>query len=204
MDKDSVLTAGHCLVDARSVRLAVGWTVISKPQGKVRKAANWFIHPRFNLNNNFSYDAAVLKLNNAVTGIKPIKLSTARQNNLEKPGRRLTVAGWGTTSEGGNTSDRMREVSVPVVSDTKAQTAYSSQSPILRYFPNPMVAAGRKGKDSCQGDSGGPLFKSRTTTTTQVGIVSYGKGCARATFPGVYTEVNNSNIRSFIVNAAQR
>lgn len=204
IDRDSVLTAGHCLVDAFEVDLAVGRTVISKRQGQVRENNRvFFLHPRFDLSNNFSYDAAVIKLNSAVSGIKPIKLSTASQDNLEKPGRKLTVAGWGTTSEGGNTSDRMREVSVPVVSDAKAKTAYSSLSPQLRYFPNLMVAAGQQGKDSCQGDSGGPLFKPGTTRT-QVGIVSYGQGCARAAFPGVYTEVNSSGIRSFIVKAAQQ
>ncbi len=205
IDSNSVLTAGHCLVDAVSVDLAVGRTVISQNQGQVRFATAAFVHPRFNLNNNFSNDAAVLRLNRPVTGIKPVRLATARQNALESPGRKLTVAGWGTTSEGGSTSDRMRAVSVPVVSDAKAERAYSTRAPILRYFPKLMVAAGVRGKDACQGDSGGPLFKaSATTRTTQVGIVSYGFGCGRAGFPGVYTEVNNPGIRPFILNAANR
>ncbi len=203
IDTDSVLTAGHCLVDAESVDLAVGRTVRSQPQGQVRFATSAFIHSGFDLSNNFRNDAAVLKLNSAVTGITPINLATASQDGLEKPGRKLTVAGWGTTSEGGNIADRMREVQVPVVSDAKARTAYSTQSSVLRYFPKLMVAAGQKGKDSCQGDSGGPLFKP-ASPRTQVGIVSYGFGCARAGFPGVYTEVNNSDIRSFIVSAAQQ
>ena len=73
----------------------------------------------------------------------------------------------------------------------------------LRYFPTLMVAAGVKGKDSCQGDSGGPLFYP-AATRTQVGIVSYGLGCARAGIPGAYTEVNNTGIRAFIVNAATK
>jgi secreted trypsin-like serine protease len=203
IDSDSVLTAAHCLVDAQSVDLAVGRTVISQNQGKLRFATQGFIHPSYNDALNSRYDAAVLKLNRAVGGIKPIKLATASQNFLEKPGRKLRVAGWGTTSEGGNTTDRMREVSVPVVSDATAQSAYASTGdPDLQYFPELMVAAGETGKDSCQGDSGGPLFKPGTTNT-QVGIVSYGLGCAKAGFPGVYTEVNNSGIRTFIVNAAQ-
>jgi secreted trypsin-like serine protease len=201
IDSNGVLTAAHCLADAQSVDLAVGRTVLSKNQGQVRFATTGFIHPNYNGALNSRYDAAVLKLNRPVSGIQPIKLSTASQNGLEAAGHELTVAGWGTTSEGGDTADRMREVSVPVVSDSKAQAAYASTGrPSLRYFPSLMVAAGVKGKDSCQGDSGGPLFKP-TATRTQVGIVSYGLGCARAGFPGVYTEVNNSNIRSFIVDA---
>ena len=199
IDPDSVLTAAHCIVGADSVDVAVGRTVLSsRSQGQERRATDAFIPLNYDGSSDDRYDAAVLKLVEPVTGITPIKLATARQDGLEEPGRNLTVAGWGTTSEGGNTSDRMREVSVPVVSDAKAREAYGSRS----YFPNLMVAAGVKGKDSCQGDSGGPLFKPGTTRT-QVGIVSFGKGCARAGFPGVYTEVNNSGIRSFIVTYAQ-
>ena len=41
---------------------------------------------------------------------------------------------------------------------------------------------------SCaQGDSGGPAVS--TDTGLQIGIVSYGNGCARPDTPGVYTNV---------------
>jgi secreted trypsin-like serine protease len=196
--RDSVLTAAHCVPNARKVLLTVGRTVISESQGQLRSVRYVFIHPRYNPP-KYAYDAAVLKLYSPVKGIKPIKLATAKQNELETPGRLLTVAGWGVTSEGGAPSVRMREVSLPVVSDSTARRAYSS----AQYFPSLMVATGAKGKDACQGDSGGPLFDPGPTST-QVGIVSFGRGCARAGFPGVYTEVNNAGIRTFILNAARR
>jgi secreted trypsin-like serine protease len=200
IDPDSVLTAAHCIVNAQRVGLTVGRTVLSQNQGQIRLASDALIDPSYNGQRNAAYDAAVLKLNRAVTGIKPIRLATAKQNKLETPGRLLTVAGWGTTSEGGNTSVRMREVSLPVVSDSTARQVYSSSE----YFPSLMVATGgEKGKDACQGDSGGPLFNPGPTST-QVGIVSFGRGCARAGVPGVYTEVNNPRIRTFILNAASR
>jgi V8-like Glu-specific endopeptidase len=41
-------------------------------------------------------------------------------------------------------------------------------------------------QDTCQGDSGGPMLE--TSSGKQVGIVSWGLGCASAT-PGVYTDV---------------
>jgi secreted trypsin-like serine protease len=201
IDPDSVLTAAHCIVNAQRVGLTVGRTVVSQNQGQIRLASDALIDPSYNGQRNAAYDAAVLKLNRAVTGIKPIRLATAKQSKLETPGRLLTVAGWGVTSEGGAPSVRMREVSVPVVSDSAARQVYSKQT--IKYLPSQMVAAGKQGKDACKGDSGGPLFNPGPTST-QVGIVSFGRGCARAGVPGVYTEVNNPRIRTFILNAASR
>ena len=58
-----------------------------------------------------------------------------------------------------------------------------------------MICAGTGGKDSCQGDSGGPLVDEKGYL---IGIVSWGQGCAREGYPGVYTET------SYFVEWAQK
>lgn len=52
-----------------------------------------------------------------------------------------------------------------------------------------MLCAGYRegGKDSCKGDSGGPLISEKSKQTwEQIGIVSFGEGCADKHQPGVY------------------
>merc|ERR1711862_616513 len=93
------------------------------------------------------------------------------------------VSGWGTTSEGGDTSSTLRMVSVPYVDDATCDSAYGSYGGIVA---DVMLCAGEAGKDSCQGDSGGPM----TFNGQHVGIVSWGVGCARAGFPGVYGQTD--------------
>jgi secreted trypsin-like serine protease len=204
IDKDSVLTAAHCLVNPKpdKLQVVIGRTALTQNRGQLRSVSRRFIHPRYNRN---GYDAAVLKLSRPVQGIKPIKLATAKQNNLEKPGHILATAGWGVVKQRPGPFDirtfRMHEVSVPVVSDSRAKRTYQSQG--LKYSPSLDVAAGKKGNGSCFGDSGGPLFDSGSRT--QVGITSYGAGrCGQAGYPAVYTEVNNPQIGKWILSAAKR
>ena len=204
IDKDNVLTAAHCLVNAKpdKLQVVVGRTALNQNRGQLRSVSRRFIHPRYNGN---GYDAAVLKLSRPVKGIKPIKLATAKQNNLEKPGHILRAAGWGVVKQRPGPFDirpkRMQEVSVPVVSDSRAKRAYQSQG--LKYLPSLQVAAGKKGKGACFGDSGGPLLDSGSRT--QVGITSHGAGgCGQARYPAVYTEVNNAQIGKWILRVAKR
>src|SRR5215210_5048537 len=203
IDKDSVLTAAHCLVNAKPDKLevVVGRTALNQNGGQLRSVSHRFIHPRYN-GNGYGYDAAILKLSRPVKGIKPIKLATAKQNKPEKPGHILTTAGWGVVKQRPDIlPKRMHEVSIPVVSDSRAKRAYQSKG--LKYLPSLQVAAGKKGKSPCYGDSGGPLFDSGSRT--QVGITSEGpRSCGSIRYPAVYTEVNNPEIRNSILSAAKR
>ena len=205
IDHNSVLTAAHCVkgTPKEPLRVTVGRTVLSGGGGQTRRVSSIVIHPRFNGVSSLKYDAAVLTLNNPVPGIPAIRLAGASQDALEKPGRLATVAGWGNTikqppsgDNGSSYPDRMRVARVPIVSDARARDAYRA------YVGALMVAAGKEGKDTCSGDSGGPLFARQDDKRYQIGITSFGKGCGARGYPGVYTEVNASAVRAFIVNAA--
>jgi trypsin len=200
IDQDSVLTAAHCLRDTTGAAVVVGRTDLRKNRGQEIGASRPFIHPRY-LGNG--YDAGVLKLRRPVKGIKPIKLATANQNNLETPERKLTVAGWGLMGFNGTHPNRLHQAQVPVVSDRRAEGSYDALHGPSDYVPPIMIAAGNSKVSACVGDSGGPLFDSGSRTL--VGIVSGGYyKCGTARYPGVYTEVNNPDIRDFILAAAKR
>ncbi len=211
IDQDSVLTAAHCVDEVlgpAKLRVVVGRTALDSDKGQKRGVTAIARHPSYipedARGGSRDFDAAVLQLDAPVTGIEPVKLPATTQNAFEKAGRKLTIAGWGNTRQQSASLDepdrypnRMQEAEVPVVSDRKAKRTYTEE-----YSKALMVAAGRESKDTCQGDSGGPLFERTDRGPYQVGITSFGTGCGTAGLPGVYTEVNSDEIRSFIVTTA--
>lgn len=65
-----------------------------------------------------------------------------------------------------------------------------------------LCAGGKKNQDSCSGDSGGPLMLYRNGVYYAAGIVSFGVGCGREGWPGVYTNI--PNFVSWIESILQR
>jgi trypsin len=196
-----VLTASHC-VDRKRVRdvpnVVIGRATLSGSGGVTAPVSRIVMHPSYGKPVQYANDAALLELSSAVTSIAPIAVDSdsSASNPFEAAGYNLTTAGWGTTSEGGSCCpDRMMEVDVPVVSDASCKTSYGTS-----FDAATMLCAGVGGKDSCQGDSGGPLFDK--TKLVQLGTVSWGNGCARSGYPGVYGELNLPSIRDWIRTTA--
>jgi trypsin len=190
---DWVLTAAHCVQGANPLNLAVavGRTQLSSSTQGVRlKVDSVHIHPDYNKPISLAHDAALLHLVGTVsTNIAtPIRLAVESDDVWELAGTPLAVIGWGTTSvRKASYPDALQEVDVPVVDDGTCRTAYKTSL----HAPS-MVCAGAPNIDSCYGDSGGPLFARNNGSPIQIGIVSWGNGCAKKRFPGVYSEVNNT------------
>lgn len=105
-------------------------------------------------------------------------------------GKFAVVAGWGRTGENEETSRVLRKVVVPVWSRKECRDAGYG----VHKLSDNMFCAGYPGgeKDACNGDSGGPLHVKRDGGSMElIGLVSWGRGCARPNLPGVYTKVTN-------------
>ena len=123
----------------------------------------------------------------------PIELDNASFNLNGTSVANLTVMGWGTTSFQGSLSGELLEAPVDFVNNTDCQYMYRNWA--AGEITENMLCASRKNKDACQGDSGGPLIIQTPVSSTeynyiQVGIVSFGHGCALDEYPGVYARVS--------------
>jgi secreted trypsin-like serine protease len=138
-------------------------------------------------------DIALLKLEHPYP--QPILQVAASYSQLAGVGVRATAMGWGSTSKyGSDYPDNLQQAEVPITSNAVCNGPRSYHGMIQ----DNMLCAGYKegGTDACVGDSGGPLVVSTNNGWRQVGVVTYGEGCAQPNYYGVYTRV--SSFQQFI------
>lgn len=155
---------------------------------KEYRVANIKQHPKFQ-RHGFYNDIGLIELKSDVEYddlISPVCLPSEYDMKRDLSGYMATVLGWGTLSYGGQGSKLLQQVSMPIWNNKDCDDRY------LQHIGKTFVCAGflTGGKDACQGDSGGPLMVSdKSGRWTLHGVVSFGKTCAQAGYPGVYTRV---------------
>jgi secreted trypsin-like serine protease len=183
-----VLTAAHCVGrtgTTTSITATLGVVDLNSASRVTRRSNYVYRSPTYR-SSTMAGDWALIRLASPVTGLAtlPITTSTAYDSGT------FTIAGWGANREGGAQQRYLLKATVPFVSDTtcNSRTMYNG-----RIIPAEEICAGYTagGVDTCQGDSGGPMFRRDAANAwVQVGIVSWGDGCARRNKPGVYTQVS--------------
>ena len=168
---DWVVTAAHCVQgeNPNNLDVVIGLHNVNGTTGsQTRGVDQIIIHPQYS-GNSLDNDYALLLLDSPITDFEPIQLCTDT-NHDEEPVM-STVMGWGATSSGGNSSNILLEVDVPI---DDSCGSYSNWE-----ITNNMICAGDSngGEDSCQGDSGGPLIMTNDDGEYElIGIVSWGYG----------------------------
>lgn len=145
------------------------------------------LHPGYSTI-TYDYDISLIKLkpNKRGTGIifndyvQPVCLPPDNLQN--SPGTRCEISGWGSTGQ--IYPSVLKAATVPLLSRRICNRVYKDLTPR-------MLCAGylEGGIDTCQGDSGGPLVCNINGVYTLIGITSWGNGCAKPNYPGVYTNV---------------
>jgi trypsin len=194
--QDLVLTAAHCLYpeSPENVDVVVGRDRLSDRDGQRIDAKRIAIHPLYLALAQIN-DVALIKLEEPANAAV-IAPATPADSSLYAPGAAARVLGWGLLKENGaERPDELYQVDLNVVDDETCREAYlqedQSGQTTSQYVPEAMMCAAAPRRDSCQGDSGGPLVADDSGAWKQIGIVSFGTGCARAAFPGIYSRVAN-------------
>ena len=188
-----VATAAHCVSEhpPTDLQVVTGTRDLAAGGGTDFNVPTVEVHPGFRPA-AFVNDVALLRLSSPAAGPE-LHLDTPGSSALWAPMSTASLAGWGQPSENGSASGDLMVAELPVLRDRACARAYGSGC-----RANSMLCAGRisGGVDSCQGDSGGPLVFGNGSSL--IGIVSWGRGCARPGVPGVYTRVGGPALASWL------
>lgn len=141
--KRTVLTAAHCIESGASHTFLVG--------GGSYKAASVHRHPSYN-SGSLQADIALVLLSQEPP-VAPTPIATV----APAPGLKVTLVGYGVTSENGSDSGTKRIATTTISQVTSTQLIWTA---------NP--------GGTCYGDSGGPAFATLNGQEVQVGVTSSG------------------------------
>ncbi|KAL7476508.1 hypothetical protein ACHAW6_002367 [Cyclotella cf. meneghiniana] len=197
---DVVLSAAHC--SGGTYHAIIGRHDLDTNEGDEVEIKEEIVHPEYDASITDN-DFMLLILERPTTA----KVSMVQLNNdplVPEVGSEVIVMGWGDTTADDltmDTSSVLMEVSVNVISNKKCQASKGKHNGYSDsydgWITEHMLCAVDENEDSCQGDSGGPLVirngsnKATGENDVQVGVVSWGIGCATNTFPGVYARVSS-------------
>ncbi|XP_058456873.1 collagenase-like [Malaya genurostris] len=166
-----VLTAGHCVENARSIEVTLG-AVDLNDQGNdgrtVLNSTEYVRHPDYNPS-TLANDVAVVKLPESVIfsdRIEPVNLPAGNSSY----NRQLAlVSGWGLTRDNGAPAQRLQYTTLTVIRNSECSLFYGPGT--IR--STTLCCRGENRQSTCNGDSGGPLVL-YNMNRTQIGVVSFG------------------------------
>ncbi|GGL08491.1 S1 family serine peptidase [Mangrovihabitans endophyticus] len=182
-----VLTAGHCVAGTgpdTGITVIAGTTDLGSSRRIVARSVAVVRAPGFR-DPLHGDDWALIKLDRKLP-LPPLVLTRGTSGDHGK----FLIMGWGQTGEDQPYQQtRLRYATVTSVGDATCAKAYRKVG--VKLVTKESLCAGRAGVDTCQGDSGGPLVRRDAKGRYwQAGIVSWGLGCARPGYPGVYTQIS--------------
>lgn len=222
LNNEWIMTAAHCCraysnAGPNTYKVRIGAHDLGRsgePSAKTLNLARLIVHPGYVAYPVAQNDFCLLKTAEPMIFSAEVS-SVCLADETDGPvGQKCWVTGWGNTratratgfeefikqvqaSEQGllpknvkvatRAGNTLRQVDVVVSDQTQCNVAYTD------YITPQMICAEAPGKDSCQGDSGGPFVcQDKSGAFKLVGVVSWGRGCAQAGYPGVYARTSSA------------
>lgn len=194
--RHKVLTAAHCF-DA--LPLDANWRVYygnnnlndaGNPDSTANTSAIEGVHrhPEY-VPGSFLNDVAVVHVSEPFNAT-PINIATPSTEPVFDGLVTGEVFGWGVTDENSNVlSNTLQSVEVPFQTQATCQSTFPT-SEAVSTGDSFCAGVAEGGLDACLGDSGGPIIIQSPQGPVQIGIVSFGIGCAREDLYGVYSRVS--------------
>ncbi|KAL3816855.1 hypothetical protein ACHAXA_005133 [Cyclostephanos tholiformis] len=215
--KDIILTTAHCQLEELnkmerlvSDRIALtGYSVVlgrhdhDNNDGEVIAMKAEVPHPYYDKMGSSDNDFMLAFLESASNAGNADLIKLNSVSTFPSIGQGGTAMGLGDTNirpDISTGSDVLLNVDVTIISneDCKASMGMhpvdgNYQTHYGKMMKN-MLCTRKNGQDSCQADSGGALVVrgDDSSADVQVGIVSWGYGCASSEFPGVYAQVSEA------------
>lgn len=190
LNNNTIITAAHCSqipfkklfkVVAHRNRFQVSEAEEQALKFSVKSIS---VHPNYN-GKTMANDVAIWKVE-LIQGDRskiPAGMVELDDGTYSADNTTVVIAGWGAVASGGLPPRQLQETNVDIVPTSVCQSQYPSLHPSS-------ICAASPGKDACQGDSGGPMFAQKEDgTVVLVGLTSYGEGCAKPNYSGVYTRI---------------
>ena len=194
----AAVTAAHCLkLEPENYQVIVGKDTsrtIEECNQQTLKVVSYIKHPDFNPR-TLKTDIAIINLESpygqgAMFNRWVMPICLPQTTAFYKEGTDGLVSGFGLLSESGTSvSETLQVVSLSVFDQDSCEDSYSH----LTRISSSQFCAGTRDvlavRDACAGDSGGPMAVLHDGRWVLSGVVSFGMGCGRPEFPGVYTKV---------------
>ncbi|XP_044277414.1 transmembrane protease serine 12-like [Varanus komodoensis] len=201
ISNNSILTAAHCIKEWMNPTL---WRAVIGLHNRhkfssytvKRRVKTIMIHSNYSWDTNEN-DVALFMLIRYIKYnkyVQPICLPDTHL--LAKAVYPCYITGWGSTQEKGRDKLILQEAQVDIIplNVCNSPNWYGGQLTL-----NMLCAGSSSGHvDSCQGDSGGPLmcYFPHTARFYLIGVTSFGYGCGRPRYPGIYVHI--AHYRSWI------
>lgn len=198
---DIVMTAAHCFSQEEEDTASIIKTTIyinatnfnhyntAQDSGvHIRLVERTILHPDYRHNESSSYqnDLALVHLKEPISIVPPLSLND--NPSIPTALSDVIVIGFGILQEGGGATagilipDRLQQVTLrPTFTSSCPTVLAEATNGVISINETIQICTIGQNKDSCKGDSGGPVlfYDAGNEIFRQVGIVSFGVGCAR-------------------------